>query len=118
MSDVSFGPVSTLPGHSGSGKGDCDDHPGVPAAHRIQGETDSFGAEYHDLCADCAAKMRAEIAAEREIERRCDWCGNMAKTRPRRDFEEGLAGRVYDVCGDCVRRENDRLREERLDEDL
>lgn len=32
--------------------------------------------------------------------------------RPRRDFEEGLSGRVYEVCSACVKRENERLAEE------
>lgn len=34
------------------------------------------------------------------------------RSSPRRDFEEGLAGRLYDVCGDCVKKENERLAEE------
>ena len=29
--------------------------------------------------------------------------------RPRRDYEEGMTGRVYDVCGACVKKQNERL---------
>jgi hypothetical protein len=41
------GPISTLPGHSHQVPDGtvCDDHPDRPAVARIQGETDSFGAE-------------------------------------------------------------------------
>jgi hypothetical protein len=32
--------------------------------------------------------------------------------RQRRDFEEGMCGRVYDVCGKCVIAENQRLKDD------
>ena len=92
----------------------CDMHPDRPAVRRMQGETDSFGAEYLDLCQECLDKM-----AKHEAENRagcCDWCGQHATDlRPRRDMDEGMAGRVYDVCGACVRKENESLQAE-LDE--
>jgi hypothetical protein len=112
MSDVS-GPISTLPGSAHAPRGACDEHPDRPATCRIQGETDSFGAEFFDLCDECAAAMRAEIKAERDRPRICEWCKSMATdVRPQRDFEEGLCGRVYDVCGACRKRQNDLLNEE------
>jgi hypothetical protein len=52
MADVT-GPISTLPGSSHHDVPDgmmCDDHPDRPAVTRLQGETDSFGSEMHDLC--------------------------------------------------------------------
>lgn len=113
MADASMGPVATMPGTlSQSTEGAlCDNHPDAPAVRRLQGETDSMGCEYHDLCEVCLAAYRAEARQARVGN--CDWCKNQADDlRPRRDFEEGLAGRLYDVCGDCVRRQNDALRAE------
>ena len=112
MSDVT-GPISTLPGasHSLASGAMCDEHPEVPAVARIQGETDSFGSEMHDLCADCLAEYRKEVAASRCGT--CDWCKRDATDlRPRRDYDEGMCGRVYDVCGACVKAENARASEE------
>lgn len=43
----------------------CDDHPDVPAVARVQGETDSFGCEMHDLCQACLDELRAEIRTQR-----------------------------------------------------
>ena len=34
-------------------------------------------------------------------------CGSNRDLRDRRDFEEGMTGRVYRVCGACVKKEND-----------
>ncbi len=112
MSDVT-GPISTLPGtvHRSPDGAMCDDHPTVRAAGRLQGETDSFGSEMHDLCQACLD----EAKKHREDDRCgfCDWCKSEAKDlRDRRDYEEGMAGRVYRVCGACVRRENNRLNDE------
>ncbi len=114
MSDVT-GPTSTLPGaaHDMPKGTMCDDHPDRPAVARVQGETDSFGCEMHDLCADCLREYREEIAAERLRPQRCDWCREEAVgCREARDYEEGMAGRVYTVCPACLKRREERLREE------
>ena len=95
------GPVSTLPGHcSAPPEGAaCDDHPDRLATKRIQGETDSFGAEYHDLCDECA---QAIAASDSGTEGRCDWCKtHAANRRPIRDIDEGQCGPVYYVCQPC-----------------
>jgi hypothetical protein len=120
MAHVS-GPCSTLPGDSSDlpPGSMCDQHPDAPAVRRVQGETDSFGAEYHDCCQVCLDGLKTW----REQERigRCEWCKNEAKDlRPRRDYEEGMSGRVYQVCGACVSRENKRLADEldRYDDDF
>jgi len=107
------GPISTLPGsaHRSPDGAMCDDHPTVRAAGRLQGETDSMGSEMHDLCQACldtSAKFRKDARSGV-----CDWCkGAATDLRDRRDFEEGMAGPVYRVCGACVRRENERAQEE------
>jgi len=76
----------------------CDDHPDVPAVARVQGETDSFGCEMYDVCQVCLDEIKSykpEPAA-------CDWCGKVAKLSPQRDYDEGMCGRVYDVCSPCI----------------
>lgn len=115
MADV-IGPCSTLPGHRSAPPDGvmCDEHPGRPALARIQGETDSFGAELYDLCQECLDEFNKHAHEDREGA--CDWCGHEAKDlRPRRDFDEGMCGRVYKVCGECVRKENERLTHERYE---
>ncbi|TKI01529.1 hypothetical protein FCN80_26365, partial [Martelella alba] len=63
MADISNGPVSTLPGQfSGVPAGvKCDEHHDRDAVKRVQGETDSFGCEYYDMCQECLDKYRQEI---------------------------------------------------------
>ena len=113
MADVT-GPISTLPGafHAVPDGMMCDMHPDVPAIARVQGETDSFGSELNDMCQACLDEYKNEIK-EADTSGKCDWCGhNAPKLRDRRDYEEGMSGRVYLVCDACVKREYDRLREE------
>lgn len=112
MSDVT-GPISSLPGtrYAAPTGAMCDDHPDRPAAGRMQGETDSFGSEMHDLCQECLDESAAHAKEARSG--RCDWCKSAAtELLARRDWEEGSCGPVYQVCGACVQRENDRLNEE------
>lgn len=105
MADVS-GPCSTLPGASWLSDGEvCDTHPDRQAVRRVQGETDSFGAEYHHLCEECLED--AKRYREQDRVGKCDWCNSNADDlRYRRDFEEGSCGPVYRVCGACVVKEN------------
>jgi hypothetical protein len=115
MGDVT-GPISSLPGsvlHELPKDARCDDHPDRPAVVRVQGETDSFGSEMHDLCEDCAKAEREYRRSPEACTGRCDWCKNDATDlRTTRDYEEGLSGPVYEVCGACIKRRDDRLREE------
>lgn len=110
MADVT-GPISTLPGsiHSPPGGTMCDNHPDEPAVTRVQGETDSFGSEMEDICQQCIDERRAyrcsEAGKAEELEWRtgnCDWCKKPATDRREtRDYEEGMHGPVYMVCGPC-----------------
>lgn len=112
MAEVT-GPISTLPGtrHSIPEGAMCDDHPDRPAVARIQGETDSFGCEMIDCCAECLTEMRAAMARQRDG--RCDWCKTDARDlRDHRDIEEGMHGPVYRVCRSCRDREAARLEAE------
>jgi hypothetical protein len=109
------GPISTLPGavHELPEGAKCDVHPRRKAVARIQGETDSMGCEMNDCCQECLDEVRSY---ERSAEARtgmCDWCKQDATDlRDRRDFEEGLYGRVYRVCGACRKRQDDELARE------
>jgi hypothetical protein len=112
MSDVTW-PISTLPGsrHTTPPGMMCDNHQDRPATVRIQGETDSMGCEMWDVCAECAAAMTEAAKAARVGV--CDWCKHEADDlREHRDWEEGSCGRLYDVCGACIRKENKRLKDE------
>lgn len=119
MAHVS-GPVRSLPGSVFVPPPDmmCDTegHEDRPATVRLQGETDSFGAEYLDLCAECFDRIKKEDE-DRIAERLCDYCGQWTRTaRPTRDPDEGNTGRVYYVCVDCRRRQSESIRRE-LDSD-
>lgn len=117
MADVT-GPISTLSGafHDCPDGQKCDEHPDRLAIARIQGETDSFGCEMYDVCQECLDEHRAYLKSPEAAEHRkgiCEWCKNPADDlRDRRDYEEGLYGRVYRVCGACVKRENEELKAE------
>lgn len=107
MSEVT-GPISTMPGtsHNLPNGTMCDYHPDVPAVARIQGETDSFGSELNDMCQECIDEQRKHRDEARSG--RCDWCKEEATDLcTRRDFEEGPRGPIYQVCGVCIKKEND-----------
>jgi hypothetical protein len=111
MADVT-GPISTLPGkHYTPPEGQsCDDHLDRPAVIRIQGETDSFGSEMHDLCAECWEAEKAFKKTAPPMIAKCDWCkAPNVKLRPRRDMDEGMCGRVYYVCETCVKHDEERI---------
>lgn len=109
------GPISTLPGavHPVPARQCCDKHADRPAVKRIQGETDSMGSELIDMCAECYAGYVEYQTSPEAADARCgtcEWCKNPATDlRHRRDFEEGMSGRVYMVCGACVERETKAL---------
>lgn len=114
------GPISTLPGagHDFPDGTVCDEHSDRPAVARIQGETDSFGAELNDMCRECLDAYRDEMK-NADWSGKCDWCGHhKPRLRPRRDYEEGMSGRVYDVCDDCIKRieDEDRAYLDRFDD--
>ena len=117
MADVT-GPISTLPNsvHSPPEGAKCDEHPNLPAMYRVQGETDSFGSEMHDLCGECFRRWRAEPKFKPDA---CDWCKEPADDcAPTRDYDEGMYGPVYYVCRECRRRQNDEARAELARYDL
>jgi hypothetical protein len=121
MADVT-GPISSLPGsiHNPPNGTMCDNHPDQPAVTRVQGETDSFGSEMEDLCQQCVDERRAyrcseagQAEAAEERTGSCDWCKtHSTDLRSARDYDEGMHGPVYRVCGPCIKRVNDEAQAE------
>jgi hypothetical protein len=114
MGDTTNGPTTALPGDyqalpDGS---KCDEHADRPAVARVMGDVDSFGGEFFDMCEECLKQYREELKNE-DTSGECEWCKKHSpKLRPRRDYEEGLAGRVYYVCDACVKKQEDQWAEE------
>ncbi|BAW19172.1 hypothetical protein [Ralstonia phage RP31] len=105
MADVT-GPISTLPGHRHPVPAGmtCDDHSDRPAVARIQGETDSWGAELIDMCQECLDKHEKHVADQKDnpTDTDCDHCGPVGEQcLPTRDPDEGMAGPVYYLCSKC-----------------
>lgn len=120
MADVT-GPIRSLPGsrHAAPEGIKCDFCNEADAVTRVQGETDSFGCEMHDLCRPCADRLREQCNSVEARTGQCDWCkGEATDLRDRRDIDEGMAGPVYRVCGGCAKRDEDRIREELADDDF
>lgn len=112
MADIT-GPISTLPGSTHDvPKGTmCDDHPHRPAVKRVQGETDSYGSEMIDMCQKCYDKHLKH--KDDPVFGTCDCCkASQVQVFPRRSFEEGPAGRVYDYCKGCMDKEREYLKRE------
>lgn len=104
------GPVRTLPGSRRTpDKGAmCGEHPDVPSFKTIQGETDSFGAEFYEMCEACVKKFEEEREQSQNELSFCDWC----KTQKtgcsfRRDLGESSTGPVYFVCPSCSAQNNE-----------
>lgn len=117
MADVT-GPISTLPNshHKVPDGTMCDEHSDRPAVHRVQGETDSFGSEMNDMCQECYDSHKQYLCSDAAKENRigtCEWCQQSATDlRDARDYDEGMSGRIYRVCGPCIKRVNDAAEEE------
>ncbi|TAI67625.1 hypothetical protein [Bradyrhizobium sp. Leo170] len=98
----------------------CDQHPDRPAVARVQGETDSFGSEMNDLCEECLKADREYARSPEARTGKCDWCKQAATVlADTRDYEEGMHGPVYRVCGVCRKRrdEEDRAELDQYDND-
>ena len=89
---------------------DTEGHQNIAAVKRIVGETDSMGSESICFCQPCWDAYKDE--PKEPLTGVCDWCQtDSAKLRNMRDFEEGAAGPVYQVCDECARKHNDALDE-------
>ena len=115
MAHISKGPVSSMPGavkaviegHTC----DTEGHEDRPSFKMVQGETDSFGCEYMDLCEECY-KAFLEKPDEKVI-CTCEWCkAENVEVFPTRDFDEGMYGPVYSVCIACRRKQIEDAEEE------
>jgi len=110
------GPVSTLPGTRRTPEPGavCDDHEDRPAVAKIQGDTDSFGAEWFYVCQECLDAFLEEMRGEKpEAEKSaCDWCSRIDHLSPIRNSGEGMCGPVYYVCKACSSAQAKRDQEE------
>ena len=116
MQDCSNGPVSSMPGskHRVEPGATCTNHENVLAVQKIQGETDSYGAEYFYLCEAC--KVIRDKSLHQLNPGVCDWCNDKSNHLvKRRDPDEGTSGRVYNVCNECIVKQNERFEQERMD---
>ena len=77
------------------------DHCEKLATYVMQGETDSFGAEYHMLCDEHFKLRLDEIEKEKQKPKLCEWC-NKEKVgcTMQRDITESH-GPLYQVCNEC-----------------
>jgi len=76
-----------------------------------------MGAEHYFQCEACRHKEREWRQANPTMGD-CNWCKTSdVRIFPRRDFEEGMNGPVYDVCQACITKEAERIREEQDDDD-
>lgn len=108
MAGVSSGPISGLPGkrHQVPNGKMCDEHNDRPAVYRIQGETDSFGCEFLDMCQECYDGFCA--AGDQMLQEYCDLCKTKQDNlKHYRDPEEGTSGPVYIACPACIIKNND-----------
>jgi hypothetical protein len=85
----------------------CENHPEIKAEWRIQGDTDSFGAEYYYYCLDCYKKEKELIQNEEPMRGMCDWCHKGGELRWHRDLDEGMSGPVYKICKPCLSKYNE-----------
>jgi hypothetical protein len=117
MAEVSNGRIDGLPGRSRREMIDdadmCSKHPKRKSVFCIQGETDSFGAEFVHMCLRCKGR---HLAWKRENPDgplgMCESCHAMdVPVLPWRDPEEGQAGPVYYQCAGCRTARHARERE-------
>lgn len=103
------GPISSLPGQTfAPGSQDvCDTHLDRKATHRVQGETDSYGSEMHDMCDECYAEYKDEKAklGGGVFMGHCDCSPTVEQPMfAWRDYDEGMAGPVHYNCKACKTR--------------
>lgn len=94
----------------------CDDHSDREAVKRICSEADSFGAEYMNFCQECWDDYQQGLKEKEEDPEQWDTCPECNTKAPRlisyRDMDEGMHGPVYEHCGDCHSKMNERIAEE------
>jgi hypothetical protein len=116
MQDCSNGPVSSMPGskHRVEPGATCTNHENAPAVEKVQTETDRYGAEYFYACEAC--KIIRDKSLHELNPGVCDWCNDKSNHLvKRRDPDEGTSGRVYNVCSECIVKQNKKLEEERIE---
>jgi CRISPR/Cas system-associated protein Cas10 (large subunit of type III CRISPR-Cas system) len=73
-----------------------------------------MGAELNDCCQECVDEIKNAPANVGT----CEWCRTPnVELKNRRDMDEGLAGRVYEVCKSCIDKDNKRIDDELAEDD-
>ena len=81
--------------------GNCDQ----TARHCVVGETDNMGSELIYLCDEHYIATKAAHDEKQKSLHVCDICKTLSEDCIKmRDPEEGLTGRLYDMCPDCRQR--------------
>jgi hypothetical protein len=83
-------------------------HPGCQAAgtYRFTAESDSAGDEFEYYC-DVHIQPIQQSLQQADRSGFCEWCKrHVTLLSPRRDFEEGAHGQVYQVCQGCIHKQN------------
>ena len=104
MSYLTIGPRVSLPGslHKVPLGGTCSVHTDIAAVIRVQGETDSLGTEYRDLCHSCYAGFKLTATGLPPEPEACEWClAFVTNLQSTRDYDEGNSGPIYRVCKEC-----------------
>jgi len=87
---------------------------GAQATHRVQGETDSFGAEYEYLCTLCFRKDQARMKHQADtLTGICESCNKEQKLREMsyvRPWDEPSIVRHW--CSSCCREEHKEIQKE------
>lgn len=97
---------------------ECEGHIDVPAITVLVGSVDSYGSEFYPMCKKHKDSyiVHRDQKMEEELKNPtgcCDWCNTSnVVVSPRRDFEEGSSGRLYDVCSKCIDKENKAIQRE------
>jgi hypothetical protein len=77
----------------------------VPALYLLQGETDSFGAEYEYVCAACLDRALNKVRTGE-----CEWCHSKdVVLKYARDYDEGSHGPTYLWCQPCIDKQEKEL---------
>lgn len=76
-----------------------------PAAKKLVGEVDSMGVEWIYFCQEHIGIAQEE--ANKPVIGCCDWCHAVdVEIKATRDIDEGNNGPVYDVCVECIKKQN------------
>lgn len=86
------------------GENKCEEHPEVDAVVERVNECDSFGCDTTPMCKECKDEYLLELEKNPSVtlKGKCHICKTYGTVTPKKDPEEGFAGRYYDLCDNCL----------------